>query len=92
VGSEWYTLQLGHTSTTDRSVRAHALVAEWTPIPAEASRRLAPVTNPQQAYYWAPAWQAAERAALEALARGDFEHCDSAESALAYLRGGDDEG
>lgn len=38
-----------------------------------------------QAWFWTPEWQAMEREADEALARGDYETFDTVEDAIEYL-------
>jgi bifunctional DNA-binding transcriptional regulator/antitoxin component of YhaV-PrlF toxin-antitoxin module len=44
------------------------------------------VMDPDQAWYWTPEWQAKEREADEAYARGDFQRFDSDEEFLAALQ------
>jgi hypothetical protein len=42
--------------------------------------------RPDQAYYWAPAWQAAEAEALAALAAGQSRTFANAAEAVAWLQ------
>ena len=44
------------------------------------------VMDPDQAWYWTPEWQAKEREADEAYARGDFQRFYSDEEFLAALQ------
>ncbi len=74
-------LHLSRTAVVERAVR---LLAEGETEHVYQVRPIAPKgTDPSQAWFWTPEWQAKEREADEALRNGDFIQYDSDEALLA---------
>lgn len=86
-----YIVRLGASSTSMTDVQVRPGAAMNTPLPWYASRRLAPLVSPSQAYYWTRAWQAAEQESLAAREAGESKVFESAEDAIRYLLSEDDE-
>jgi hypothetical protein len=74
------------TGTTIRSLSAVDIIGESSPM---ASRTIAPVTSPGQAYYWSHIWQLGERETRAQLAAVRFRTFDDAQAAVAYLLAAD---
>jgi hypothetical protein len=78
------------SSSSVATVDADRLTAaDATDLPSELRgrwHRAAPgLTDPAQAYFWSPDWQAAERASEQDLREGRFEEFERVEDAIRWL-------
>ena len=80
-----------HLSPSAVVARAVRLLAEEEPVDYQV-RPIAPEgTNPSQAWFWTPAWQAKEHEADAALLAGDFVRVESNDALLALFPSPNDE-
>jgi hypothetical protein len=85
-----YQIDISATSGLYSAVTMQPGTVMWSSIPERASRAIAPVCEPSQAYYWKYAWQRDEREALDELAAGQGRVFENADEAIRYLLSTDD--
>jgi hypothetical protein len=86
-----YIVRWGPDPGVTSAPRVRLAASDLSYLPAGVSRRIAPVTEPGQAYYWTHAWQAGEQESLAARAVGDTRVFGSADDAIRYLLSADED-
>lgn len=66
-------------AVSSTGVVSRLMIASWEVIVVQSE------IETEQAWYWSPAWQAAERAADEEWEAGEFDLFDNADELLAAL-------
>jgi hypothetical protein len=82
--SATYTIQIGSSSST-AAPWTPTVSVESSPLPESGSRRLAPLSYVDQAYYWTHVWQMGERESLRELAAGEGRVFGDPADAVRYL-------
>jgi len=62
----------------------------WSVEPEGVSRRIAPLTNRDQAYYWSSQWQRDEFETVQELSAGRGETFPDADAAIRWLLSADE--
>ena len=78
-------IQINANSGATRSSTPTAQPSTQSPLPANVSRRIPPVTSRGQAYFWSQAWQEGEQETLAAPERGEGKVFSDALSAISWL-------
>jgi hypothetical protein len=78
-------IEINSTFASSSSWTFAKMNAAHSPLPANASRQIAPLTSRAEAYYWTHTWQAGEKETLDALAAGQGQAFDNADEAIRWL-------
>ena len=83
-------IRFDSTSASGRSYPLSCISGSTSPLPGNVSRRIAPLSSLEQAYYWSKTWQESETETLDALANGEGRVFGTAQETIRWLLSADE--